>query len=104
MQFSQLELAAIAIAIEDEVLETRTETNKRRWSVHPAWRKRQSEGEFATLYKELIDDETKFYGYFRMSKECFSIFLGKIKRDLTKQNSRFLKPISPIERLAVCLR
>lgn len=53
-----IELAAIAIAIDDEVLETRTETTKRRWGVHPVRRKRESEGEFVTLYKELIHDES----------------------------------------------
>lgn len=77
MKFSQLELVAIAIALDEEVLERRIEARKRRWGVHPAWRKRDSEGEFVTLYKELIDDESKFYGYFRMSKECFSVLLEK---------------------------
>ncbi|CAK1589075.1 unnamed protein product [Parnassius mnemosyne] len=104
MQFSQFELAAIAIAIDDEVLEKRSETTKRRWGVHPTWRKREAEGEFALLYKELIDDESKFYGYFRMSKECFTFLLEKVKPDLTKKITRFQKPISPNERLAVCIR
>lgn len=104
MQFSQFELAAIAIAIDDQVLESQIATSKRKWCVHPAWRKRELEGEFATLYKELIDDESKFYGYFRMSKECFTILLQKVEPDLTRKNSRFQKPISPTERLAVCLR
>jgi hypothetical protein len=35
---------------------------------------RETEGEFGTLYKELIDNKVKFYGYFRMNRECFFCF------------------------------
>jgi len=37
------------------------ERKRRRWAVRPAWSKRGIEGEFVTLYKELIDDEVKDY-------------------------------------------
>jgi hypothetical protein len=59
-----LELAAIAVALDEE---EDSERKRRRWDVHPAWSKREIEGEFVTLCKELIDDEVKFYGYFRMN-------------------------------------
>ena len=62
-----LELAAIAVALDEEGAERK----RRRWAVHPAWSRREIEGEFVTLYKELNDDEVKFYGYFRMNRECF---------------------------------
>jgi hypothetical protein len=39
---------------------------------------REIEGEFVTLYKELIDDEVKFYGHFRMNRECFSALLEEV--------------------------
>jgi len=39
---------------------------------------REIEGEFVILYKELIDDEVKFYGYIRMNRECFSALLEKV--------------------------
>jgi hypothetical protein len=97
---TSLELAAIAVALDEEGAECK----RRRWAVHPAWRKREREGEFFTLYKELIDDEVKFYGYFRMNKECFSALLEKVSPVLKKQGTRFLKPVSPKERLAVCIR
>ena len=32
---------------------------------------RKSEGEFHTLYPHLIDDESKFYNYFRMNIGTF---------------------------------
>jgi len=58
-----LELAAIAVALDEEEGAQRKRRNR---AVHPAWSKREIEGEFVTLYKEVIDDEVKFYGYFRM--------------------------------------
>jgi len=95
-----LELAAIAVALDEEGAERK----RRRWAVHPAWSKREIEGEFVTLYKELIDDEVKFYGYFQMNRECFFALLEKVSPLLIKQRTRFQKPISPKERLAVCVR
>ncbi|KAF0746828.1 protein ALP1-like [Aphis craccivora] len=69
-----------------------------------AWNKRETEGEFQTLYKELIDDETKFYGYIRMSMNTFDVLLKQIESDLRKQDTNFRKCIPPRHRLAVCLR
>lgn len=40
---------------------------KKIW-VHEAWTQRKTEDEFFILYKELIDDPTKFHQYFRMSE------------------------------------
>jgi hypothetical protein len=96
-----LELAAIAVALDDE---EGAERKWRRWAVHPAWHKRESEGEFVTLYKELIGDEVKFYRYCRMNRECFYALLEKVGPLLIKQRMRFQKPISSKERLAVCIR
>lgn len=48
----------IAIILDEEE-EAEQKVKKRKW-VHEAWQKRETEGEFATLYKELTDDETKF--------------------------------------------
>jgi hypothetical protein len=96
-----LELAAIAVALDEE---KGAERKGRRWSVHPAWSKREIEGEFVTLCKVLIDDEVKFYGHFRMNRECFCALLEKVSPLLIKQRKRFQKPISPKERLAVCTR
>jgi hypothetical protein len=55
------------------------------------------------LCKELIDNEVKFYGYFRMNGECFCALLEKMSPLLIKQ-MKFQKPVSPKERLAVCIR
>jgi hypothetical protein len=79
MNLTLLELAAIAVALDEE---EGAERKRRRWAVHPAWSKREIEGEFVTLYKELID-EVKFYGYIQMTRECFHGLREKLKENLS---------------------
>ncbi|CAH1958225.1 unnamed protein product [Acanthoscelides obtectus] len=98
-KFSEDELAIIALILDEEE-ETR---RKRKW-VHQAWKKRGTEGEFATLYKELVDDGTKFFEYFRMTENSFNLLLNKLEVDIAKQDTRWRKATTPRERLAVCLR
>lgn len=47
--------------------------------------KRGREGEFSTLYRELTDDGTKFFLYFKMPEDCFSIMLSKIPYPFSKR-------------------
>jgi hypothetical protein len=76
---------------------------KRMWA-HKSFRSRKSKGEYWALYKELADDEIKFYQYFRMSKHQFNYLLQKIQKDFKKKNTTFRDTISPVEKLATCLR
>ena len=46
---------------------------------------RETEGEFVTLYRGLLDDECKFYEYFRMSQSAFCDLLMKVKKYNTSQ-------------------
>ena len=78
-----------------------SDKKKRMW-VHKRFRSRKSEGEYWTVYKELADDEIKFYEYFRMSKHQFNYLLQKIKKDLKKKNTTFWEAISPVEKIATC--
>jgi len=80
-----LELAAISVALDEEGAESK----RRRWAVHPAWSKTEIKGEFVTLYKELIDDEVKFCGHFRMNREWFFALLEKVNPLLIKQKRDF---------------
>ena len=43
--------------------------------MHPAWSKTEVEREFTTLYKELIDDKVKFYGYLDEQRMFFFALL-----------------------------
>ncbi|XP_014282671.1 uncharacterized protein [Halyomorpha halys] len=102
--FTDQELMIIAIALDEEhEAEIKVNRGKRKW-VCDAWKKRDIEGEFATLFKELVDDETKFFQYFRMSEGTFNLLLKKVEMHLKKQDTHLRKAIIPKERLAVCLR
>jgi len=48
--------------------------------VRKCFRSRKSKGEYWTLYKELADDEIKFYQYFRMANHQFNCLLQKIEK------------------------
>jgi hypothetical protein len=69
-----------------------SDKKKRMW-VHKCFRSRNSEGEYWNLYKELADDELKFYQNFRMSKHQFNYLLQKTEKDLKKKNSTFRETI-----------
>jgi hypothetical protein len=65
--FKQLlfkDLACIALLLDEE--ENKRSKHNHIW-VHEMLRKRKIEGEFATLYRELIGDEMKFCKYFSVS-------------------------------------
>ncbi|CAG9782303.1 unnamed protein product [Diatraea saccharalis] len=102
MDFSFEELALIAIALDDE--EATAVKRKRRFSVHPTWQNREQEGEYHTLYKELLDDESQFYMYFHLTKECFALLENKLNLYLLKKTTVMKTAITPRERLAVYLR
>ncbi|XP_023727161.1 uncharacterized protein LOC111875283 [Cryptotermes secundus] len=87
INFSDEELLLIAVLLDDDEAKP---TGRRKW-VHPSLLCRAT-------------DETKFFQYFRMSREQFEILLSKIGSDLKKQNTTFRAAISPREKLAVCLR
>jgi hypothetical protein len=101
--FSKRQLAAIALMLDEEKNASLNDKKKRMW-VHKCFRSRKSKGEYWTLYKELADDELKFYQHFKMSKHQFNYLLQKIEKDLKKKNATFRGAISPVEKLATCLR
>jgi hypothetical protein len=90
--------------LDEEEKNTSLSNKKKRMWVHKCFRNRKSEGEYWTLYKELADEEMKFYQYFRMSKHQFNYLLQKIEKDFKKINTTFREAISPVEKLATCLR
>jgi hypothetical protein len=102
--FSERQLAAGALMLDEEEKNAAVSDKKKRLWVHKCFRNRKSEGEYWTLYKELADDETKFYPYFRMSMHQFNYLLQKIEKDLKKKNITFREAILPVEKLATCLR
>ncbi|XP_068082638.1 uncharacterized protein [Anabrus simplex] len=92
------ELLMIAIVLDEE------EKERKKQLVHPIWKSRDKEGEFSTLYKCLKDDEVKFHGHFRMSRNTFSKLFKKVEPLITRKDTFWRPAITPMERLAVCLR
>lgn len=83
--------------------EAHSKKTKRRFWVHDMLKKRNIEGEYITLYKEL-DDDTKFFQYLRMSKYKFYELLSNIEPVIKKKNTKFRESISAKHTLCVCLK
>jgi len=71
--------------------------------VRECFKNRKSKGENWNLYRELADDEMKFYQYFRISMHQLNYLLQKIEEDLKKKNTTFREVILPLEKLETCL-
>ncbi len=76
----------------------------RRVWIHEIIRKKQELGEFHRLVQELRLDQQRFLQYFRMSPEAFDNLLHIVGPHIRKQTTNYRKPISPEQRLAICLR
>jgi hypothetical protein len=96
--FSEEKLICIAVVLDEE----ERKSSKSKW-VHESLLQRKEEGEYFTLYKELVEDSVRFHQYFRMSESMY-LNLSLIEEDLMKKNTTFHEAISPREKLAVCLR
>ena len=66
--------------------------------------KRPEFGIFSHLYPDLLEDEEKFHGFFRMNIHQFYRLSQLVGEEIRKQNTNYKKAISPEERLAIFLR
>lgn len=72
--------------------------------VHPINEMRKEVGIFYTLFKQLRQDDTKFFNYFRMSITSFDELHGRIKDSIQRKNTKMRNCIQPVEMLAITLR
>lgn len=81
-------------------------SNKKKKKTHGMFTARRTEGAFENLItRHLIDDETKFQAYFRLTREQFDFVLSAVSKDIATVPTNIVKfPISPKEKLAVTLR
>lgn len=77
---------------------------KRRYWTHPINIERSEKGELSVLLPDLLEDEERFFIYFRMSVNSFNELHNYIKHEIEKQNTNWRNSISTKERLAVFLR
>eukprot|EP00745_Piridium_sociabile_P001048 TRINITY_DN106600_c0_g1_i1.p1 TRINITY_DN106600_c0_g1~~TRINITY_DN106600_c0_g1_i1.p1 ORF type:complete len:114 (+),score=11.65 TRINITY_DN106600_c0_g1_i1:272-613(+) len=71
--------------------------------VHPLWRKRREQGAYHNLIQELLLFDTKFYEFFRFTREQFAQLLYLVEDELMRQRLT-REPICPRQRLAICVR
>lgn len=86
------------------ILTTKKKRKVKRYWVHDILKRRKQQGDFNNLVKELENDAERYWNYFHMNKEDFNELLIMISGDIVKERTQFRIPISPAERLAVCLR
>lgn len=90
---------ALLLADEEEELQQ----NRRQIWTHPINLRRPELGEFNTLFPDLLNDEQRFFKFFRMSANKFFELVNTLP-GLQKQETNYRKSISPMERLAVTLK
>lgn len=90
----------------DEEIEDVFILKKHRESRHDLFQNRNMEGAFAVLInRHLMDNDTKFKEYLRLTPYLFAKILGKIENELvTKPSIRYPKPIEPKLKLCLVLR
>lgn len=87
---------------DDERIESKQKRVRRR----DLYEKRDEEGAFnVTVARHLMDNDTKFQEYFRVSPFLFNRLLDAIELQITKPPSiRYPRPIEPKLKLCVTLR
>lgn len=103
LNFTNRELALIAVALDAEENERPKRKRKAYW-VHEMFKQRKKEGEYWTARRHLLADKKKFYSYYYMPQCVFYNILSHIEDSISKQNTRFREAITPEEKLAVILK
>ncbi|XP_050313273.1 uncharacterized protein LOC126748227 [Anthonomus grandis grandis] len=77
---------------------------RRRYWVHPLWKKKNKKYGSFNVFKELNQYPERFQSFYRMSKDCFTRLLNIIKPKITKKNTNWRNCVSAEERLLITLR
>lgn len=73
----------------------------RRYGIHPLLRQPLCRG---ALMRKMLEDESKFFKYFRMTKSTFDDLLKRLEKDLKKKDTNWRKSLCPEIKLAIFLR
>lgn len=85
---SDEELVVIALLLEEkEEDERRGNKRKHKMWTHDIFKKRSQFGEYHTLFTGLLNDDVKFFQYFRMSHAKFTTFLDILSPHILRQNT-----------------
>lgn len=79
---------------------------KKRNTPHAMYKQRNAEGAYNVLVeRHLLDDDTKFQRYFRLTPHLFHRVLSKIEPELKKEPTTWVqKPITARQKLCITLR
>jgi hypothetical protein len=78
---------------------------QQRQGIHEINEMRGTYGEYHHLFRQLREDPVRFQRYTRMSPETFDYVLNKIRQQLEKNWSNFIRtPILPEEQLVITMR
>ncbi|KAL5239368.1 hypothetical protein ACI65C_013369 [Semiaphis heraclei] len=101
---SDEELVIITLLLDEEdEEESRGNKRKHRMWIHDIFKKRSQFGEYHTLFTDLLNDDVKFFQYFRMSHAKFTTLLDILRPHILRQNTTYREAIEPEQKLAVCL-
>lgn len=81
----------------------RRSRNRQVW-IDPIIKVRYLNGLYYTLFDKLVANPTKFFNFFRMSKETFDYILVVLSEKIKKQDTRMRMAVPPEEMLAVTIR
>lgn len=101
---SNMSLAKNLYLMENSALKFKISSNKRAVWVHDINKKRETHREFHHLYAMLRRSPQKIFEYTRMSVNSFDLLLLKVEQKITKEMTGWRKPITPEEKLIICLR
>ncbi len=88
-----------------ETMQTYEFKIQKRFWVRKVYTERENKDEYHNLVKELmLYDNEHFFSCFRMNKTTFEKLLTWLSPNIKKQTTKMRQPISPAERLFVCLR
>lgn len=76
---------------------------KRRYWVHPFWKKSQTKSGFS-VFKELNMYPERFQSFYRMKRETFEVLVRKVRPKILKKDTNYRRAISPEERVLITIR
>ncbi|CAG4951265.1 unnamed protein product [Parnassius apollo] len=95
MEENEEETIVIACLLAEEEEEKAKNSRKRKHNIwiHDIFKKRSQRGEYHTLFPDLLNDDAKFFQYFRMTQVKFNTLVDILKPHLLRQNTAYRETI-----------
>uniref|UniRef100_A0A6B0VBY3 DDE Tnp4 domain-containing protein n=1 Tax=Ixodes ricinus TaxID=34613 RepID=A0A6B0VBY3_IXORI len=105
-EIAMILLSSSLLALEEEEQRApKKQRRRRRWWVRPCLRDRERTGQASCLLPRLRSYDEEYYrDFLRMPPRSFDTLLSLVGPHITKEETRFRRPISPDDRLALAVR